>query len=92
MSQLIHPTAVIDRTAHLGAGVRVGAYAIVEGETVLGDNCEVQAHAIICHGSKLGANNLIGYGSVIGAEPQDHGYKGAPSHVEIGSGTAFAST
>jgi len=29
---------------------------------------------------------VIGYGAVLGAEPQDHSYKGAPSRVEIGSG------
>ena len=82
----IHPTAVIDRTAHLGAGVEVGAYAIVEADTVIGEGCEVQAHAIICRGSTLGPRNFIGYGAVVGAEPQDHTFKGAPSRVELGSG------
>ncbi len=86
MSTAIHPTALIDRSAHLGAGVRVGAYAIVEGEVVVGENCEIQAHAIVCHGTTLGPRNVIGYGAVIGAEPQDHSYKGAPSHVRIGAG------
>jgi UDP-N-acetylglucosamine acyltransferase len=86
MSQMIHPTALIDRSAHLGAGVRIGPYAIVEADVVLGDDCEVLAHAVICHGSILGARNQVGYGAVIGAEPQDFSYKGAPSRVEIGSG------
>ena len=86
MSQLIHPTALIDRSAHLGAGVRIGPYAIVEADVVLGDECEVLGHAVICRGSILGARNQIGYGAVIGGEPQDFSYKGAPSHVEIGSG------
>jgi UDP-N-acetylglucosamine acyltransferase len=86
VSQAIHSTALIDRSAHLGPNVRVGAYAIVEADTVLGEGCEVQAHAVICRGSTIGARNLIGYGAVIGAEPQDHSFKGAPSRVEIGSG------
>jgi UDP-N-acetylglucosamine acyltransferase len=53
---------------------------------VLGEGCEVLAHAIICRGTILGARNQIGYGAVIGAEPQDFAYQGAPSRVEIGSG------
>jgi UDP-N-acetylglucosamine acyltransferase len=86
LSQAIHSTALIDRSAHLGAGVRVGPYAIIEADTAVGDGCEVQAHAIICQGSTLGPHNLVGYGAVIGAEPQDYSFKGAPSRVEIGSG------
>jgi UDP-N-acetylglucosamine acyltransferase len=86
VSTAIHPTARIDRSAHLGPQVRIGAYAIVESDVVIGENCEVQAHAILCRGTTLGARNLIGYGAVIGAEPQDHSYKGALSHVQIGSG------
>jgi UDP-N-acetylglucosamine acyltransferase len=82
----IHPTALIDRSAHLGEGVRIGPHAIVEADTVLGEGCEVLAHAIICRGTILGARNQIGYGAVIGAEPQDFAYQGAPSRVEIGSG------
>ncbi len=82
----IHATALIDRSAHLGPNVRVGPYAIVEADTVLGEGCDVQAHAVICRGTTLGPNNVIGYGAVLGAEPQDHSYKGAPSRVEIGSG------
>ena len=37
MSQPIHPTAIVDRSAHLGAGVRIGPYAVVEANAVLGD-------------------------------------------------------
>jgi UDP-N-acetylglucosamine acyltransferase len=86
VSQAIHATALIDRSAHLGSGVRVGAYAIIEADTVVGEGCEVQAHAVLCRGTTIGARNLIGYGAIIGAEPQDHSYQGAPSRVEIGSG------
>jgi UDP-N-acetylglucosamine acyltransferase len=82
----IHPTALVDRSARLGANVRVGAYASVEGVAVVGEGCEIQAHAIVCQGTTLGPRNFIGYGAVIGAEPQDHSFKGAPSRVEIGSG------
>lgn len=86
MSTQIHSTALVDNSACLGVGVRVGPYAIIEEDCVIGDGCEVRAHAVICGGSVLGPNNQIGYGAIIGAEPQDYGYKGGPSRVEIGSG------
>ena len=86
MSSHIHPTALIDSKTDLGAEVRVGPYAIIEEGCVIGDYCEVRAHAIVLKGTLMGPHNQIGYGAVIGAEPQDYGYKGGRSWVEIGSG------
>jgi len=86
MSTQIHPTALVDSSIDLGAEVRVGPYAIIEAGCVIGDYCEVRAHAVICKGTLMGPHNQIGYGAIIGAEPQDYGYKGGRSWVEIGSG------
>ncbi len=86
MSTLIHPTAIVDPSTDLGTEVKVGPYAIIEAGCVIGDYTEVRAHAVICKGSLMGPNNQIGYGAIIGAEPQDYGYKGGLSRVEIGSG------
>src|SRR5471032_2717064 len=86
MSTQIHPSALVDSAVDLGAEVRVGPYAIIEAGCVIGDHCEVRAHAVICKGTLMGPHNQIGYGAVIGAEPQDYGYKGGRSWVEIGSG------
>jgi len=86
MSTHIHPTAVIDSSTDLGSDVRVGPYAIIEEGCVIGDFSEIRAHAVICKGTLMGPKNQIGYGAIIGAEPQDYGYRGGPSRVEIGSG------
>jgi len=86
MSTQIHPTAIVDSAVDLGADVQVGPYAIIESGCVIGDGCEIRAHAVICKGTLMGPRNQIGYGAVIGAEPQDYGYKGGWSWVEIGSG------
>ena len=86
MSTQIHATAIVDAATDLGEGVRVGPYAIIEEGCVIGDYCEVRAHAVICKGTLMGPHNQVGYGAVIGAEPQDYGYKGGRSWVEIGSG------
>jgi len=86
MSVNIHSTAIIDPSTKLGVEVRVGPYAIIETGCVIGDDCEVRAHAVICRGTVMGAGNQIGYGAVIGAEPQDYAFKDTSSRVEIGSG------
>ena len=86
MSIQIHPSAVVDPAVDLGAEVRVGPYAIIEAGCVIEDYCEIRAHAVICKGTLMGPRNQIGYGAIIGAEPQDYGYKGGHTWVEIGSG------
>jgi len=86
MSTQIHPSAIVDSSIDLGVEVQVGPYAIIEPGCVIGDYCEIRAHAVICKGTLMGPRNQIGYGVVIGAEPQDYGYKGGRSWVEIGSG------
>jgi UDP-N-acetylglucosamine acyltransferase len=86
MSTHIHPTALVDSSIDLGVEVRVGPYAIIETGCVIEDYCEIRAHAVIMKGTLMGPHNQIGYGAIIGAEPQDYGYKGGRSWVEIGSG------
>ena len=41
MGESVHPTALVDPKAELGAGVRIGAYTIVGPEVALDDADEV---------------------------------------------------
>ncbi|MCE0499611.1 MAG: acyl-ACP--UDP-N-acetylglucosamine O-acyltransferase [Methylacidiphilales bacterium] len=86
MSTHIHATAQVDPSVNLGDGVRIGPYVVIEAGCALGEDCEVRAHAVITGRSVIGPRNQIGYGAIIGAEPQDYAFKGADSRVEIGSG------
>jgi UDP-N-acetylglucosamine acyltransferase len=86
MSTQIHPSAIVDPAVNLGVEVRIGPYAIIEAGCVIGDYCEIRPHAVICKGTLMGPHNQIGYGAVLGAEPQDYSYKGQRTWVEIGSG------
>ena len=84
---MIHPTAVVHPDAVLGADVSVGPYAVIEGAVKIGDGCEIQAHAIICAHVEMGRDNVIGYGAVIGGDPQDFAFKPqVRSMVRIGDG------
>jgi UDP-N-acetylglucosamine acyltransferase len=70
----IHPTAIISEKAELAEDVEVGPYAVIEDRATLGPGCVIQAHAVISGRVVLGRNNLIGYGAVIGAPPQDYAW------------------
>jgi UDP-N-acetylglucosamine acyltransferase len=84
---MIHPTAIIDPEVKLGADVSVGAYAIIEGPVRIGDRCVIQSHAVIKGQVTMGEDNLIGYGAVIGADPQDFAFRPeVQSEVRIGRG------
>jgi len=82
---LIHPTAIVHPGARLGEGVQVGPYAVIEGPAQIGAGCVIQAHAVITGWVRMGANNTIGYGAIIGADPQDYAFDPATeSWVVIG--------
>jgi len=86
---VIHRTALVDPTAHLGHDVSVGAYTIVGPRVTLGDRCVLAAHVVIERNTKLGTGVKVGYGTVIGNDPQDLKYEGAETWVEIGDGTVL---
>jgi len=86
---VIHRTALVDPTAHLGHDVSVGAYTIVGPRVTLGDRCVLAAHVVIERNAKLGMGVKVGYGTVIGNDPQDLKYEGAETWVEIGDGTVL---
>ena len=86
---MIHRTALVDPTAHLGHDVSVGAYTIVGPRVTLGDRCVLAAHVVIERNAKLGTGVKVGYGTVIGNDPQDLKYEGAETWVEIGDGTVL---
>ncbi|MBI1321137.1 MAG: acyl-ACP--UDP-N-acetylglucosamine O-acyltransferase [Candidatus Hydrogenedens sp.] len=67
----IHPTAIIDPSAELGAGVEVGPYAIIEASVRIGDNCRIGPHGVIGAGTVMGKNNTTFSGTQIGVLPQD---------------------
>ena len=90
MRESVHPTAVVDPKAELGAGVRIGAYTIVGPEVVLDDAVEVGHHVVLEGRVRVGAGSRIGHGSVVGAPPQDLKWKeGTPSGVRIGRATTL---
>ena len=70
----VHPTAVIDPTVKIGAGVHIGAYTVIEKGATIGDGATVEAQVFIGENCRVGAKTHIypqvtlREGTVVGAE------------------------
>lgn len=85
----IHPTAVVDAKAQIGAGVHIGPYAIVGPHVQIGDGCVVGPHVVIEGRTRIGAGNRFFQFAAIGADPQDLKFKGEESELIIGDRNTF---
>lgn len=86
----IHPTAIVDAAAQVGAEVEIGPYSVIGAGALIGDNCTIQAHVVIEGAVRMGARNFVGHGAIIGAVPQDLSFDPKThSSVEIGSGNTI---
>ena len=52
--QVIHPSAVVDRTVRLGCGVTIMAGAVVQADALLGDHVIVNTSASVDHDCRIG--------------------------------------
>ena len=84
MTQQIHSTAIISKSAKLGTGVEVGAYSIIGDEVVIGDNTIIKSHVVIDGDTVIGRGNIIYPFVTIGLAPQDLKFRGEKSRVIIG--------
>ncbi|MBX3651479.1 MAG: UDP-3-O-(3-hydroxymyristoyl)glucosamine N-acyltransferase [Burkholderiales bacterium] len=55
----LHPAAVIDPSARLGAGVHVGPHAVIGAGAEIGGGCSIGAGSYIGDGASIGADGLI---------------------------------
>lgn len=79
-AQLIHPSAVISKTAKLGEGVIVGAHSFVSANAKIGDLVAINALSSVGHDVDLGAF------STLSAHVDLTGYVQVGERVFFGSG------
>lgn len=80
----IHPSAVVEDGAVLGAEVEVGPFAYVGPKVRLGDGVRLLPHATVMGETTVGARSLIHPGAVVGDEAQIHGNDDTGMRLEIG--------
>jgi UDP-3-O-[3-hydroxymyristoyl] glucosamine N-acyltransferase len=55
----IHPTAVVDPTAEIGAGATVSPHVVIGAGTRIGERCSIGAGTVIGDGCILGAETVV---------------------------------
>src|SRR3954468_20295590 len=85
----IHPTAIVDPGAEIGAGSVIGPYCIVAAGVALGPECWLQHHVTLCGPMRAGTRNKFYAYCSIGQQTQDLKYLGEPTYLEIGDENCF---
>ena len=70
-SAKIHPAAIVDPNAKIGAAVEIAPFSIIGPHVTIGEKTIVQSHVVIEGEVAIGSGNFIGHGAIIGAPPQD---------------------
>ncbi|MCF6318256.1 MAG: acyl-ACP--UDP-N-acetylglucosamine O-acyltransferase [Proteobacteria bacterium] len=81
---MIHKTAIVDPSAKIANGVKIGAYSIIEEDVTIDSGTEIKAHVIVAKHTSIGKNNRIFQFSSIGEAPQDKKYNQEPTRTIIG--------
>ena len=84
MTGAIHPSAVVEDGARLGAGVEVGPFCHIGPQTTLGDGVRLVSHVSLAGDTIVGARTVIYPFASIGHPPQDLKYRGEPVRLMIG--------
>jgi UDP-N-acetylglucosamine acyltransferase len=85
----IHPTAIVDAQAEIGAGTIIGPFCVVAAGVVLGPDCWLQNHVTLCGPMRVGPRNKFYAYCSIGQQTQDLKYQGEPTYLEIGEENTF---
>lgn len=85
----ISPLAAVDSRAELADDVEVGPFCVIGPHAKIDSGCKLDSHVVITGHTTVGRNNRFHSHTVIGGEPQDYSYSGAPTFLEIGNDNIF---
>jgi UDP-N-acetylglucosamine acyltransferase len=85
-SACVASTARVHPKAHVGPQVKIGEFAIVEEDVVIGGHCRIEPYVYIKRWTTLGERNEISAGTVLGTDPLDKHFTGERSYLRIGDG------
>ncbi|MFC3167633.1 MULTISPECIES: acyl-ACP--UDP-N-acetylglucosamine O-acyltransferase [Paracoccus] len=81
----IHPSAVIEDGARIGADVRIGPFCVVGPRVQLADGVVLKSHVAIAGDTTIGEGTVVFPFASIGEVPQDLKFKGEDVRLEIGA-------
>jgi UDP-N-acetylglucosamine acyltransferase len=66
----VHPSAIVEDGAQLGAGVEIGPFCIVGAQSVLDEGVRLLSHVVIKGRTEIGARSIVHPNAVLGGEGQ----------------------
>jgi UDP-N-acetylglucosamine acyltransferase len=86
---MVHPTAVIQPGAQIGAECVIGPFCVIGPHVVLGPGCKLHSHVVIDGHTTIGRENEIFPFASIGLKTQDLKWKGGLTRTQIGDRNTF---
>jgi UDP-N-acetylglucosamine acyltransferase len=80
----IHPTACVERAAHIAEEVEIGPYCIVGPHVSIEAGCRLVAHVHVAGHTLLGPGTTIYPFASLGTPPQSVRYRGGPTRLVVG--------
>ena len=80
----IHPQAIVEEGAKIGAEVVIGPFCIIGSDVEIGDRTVLHSHIVVKGHTKIGCDNQIFQFASIGEANQDLKYNGEPTKTIIG--------
>ena len=81
----VHPSAIVEDGARLGADCIIGPFCVVGPEVVLGARVELKSHVVVTGQTEIGDDSVVFSFSVIGEIPQDLKFQGEKSRLVVGN-------
>lgn len=80
----ISPLAFVHPEAVIGENCEIGPFCYIDKNVVVGDNNHLMNSVTLLYGTRMGNDNVVFPGAVIGAIPQDLKFQGEETTAEIG--------
>jgi UDP-N-acetylglucosamine acyltransferase len=85
----IDPRAIVSASARIAGGTRVAAFAVVGEGVELGEDCVLEAHAVVRGPARIGRKNIFDSFCSVGGDPQDLKFSGERTELLVGNGNHF---
>ncbi|MBT3549371.1 MAG: acyl-ACP--UDP-N-acetylglucosamine O-acyltransferase [Gammaproteobacteria bacterium] len=86
---MIHPTAIISKSAEIDSTVTIGPYSVVGNNVKIAGNTTLESHVVIKKNTIIGTSNKIHQFASIGEDPQDLKFDGEETTLTIGDNNIF---
>jgi UDP-N-acetylglucosamine acyltransferase len=84
MAMSIHPTAIVEEGAGLGAGVEIGPNCVIGGEARLREGVRLRSHVVVEGNTEIGARTIVHSHAVLGGGAQMRKTLPAGMQLQIG--------